>query len=68
LIFGAIGYENNSVFTAGTGFTALTKIAAGSNLTIQPEWRIVTSKMTYAASGTITSAKWAAAVVTYKTQ
>jgi hypothetical protein len=68
LLFGAIGYENNSGFTAGTGFTALTKIAAGSALTIQPEWRIVTSKSTYAAGGTITSTKWAALVVTYKTQ
>jgi hypothetical protein len=68
LVFGAIGYENNSAFTAGTGFTALTKIAAGTNLTIQPEWRIVTLKNAYAASGTITSGRWAALVVTYKTQ
>jgi hypothetical protein len=69
LAIGAIGYNNTSNFTAGGSFTALTKSTANSNLTIQPEYRIVTSKGTYAASGSTSSnSRWAAAIVTYETQ
>jgi prepilin-type N-terminal cleavage/methylation domain-containing protein len=68
LLIGAIGYNNTSTFTAGGSFTALTKSTAGSSLTIQPEYQIVTSMGAYASSGSITSGRWAAAVVAYKTQ
>jgi hypothetical protein len=68
LLIGAIGYNNTSTFTVGGSFTALTKSTAGSKLTIQPEYRIVTSDGVYAASGSITSGRWAAAIVAYKTQ
>jgi hypothetical protein len=68
-IIGAIGYNNNSTFTAGGSFTALTKSSASSSLTIQPEYQIVNSTGAYTASGSIaTSGRWAAAIVTYKTQ
>jgi hypothetical protein len=69
LLIGAIGYKNTSTFTAGGSFTALIKSTAGTNLTIQPEYRIVTSDGVYAANGSMTtSGGWAAAIVAYKTK
>ena len=69
LLIGAIGYKNTSTFTAGGSFTALLKSTAGTNLTIQPEYRIVTSDGVYAANGSMTtSGGWAAAIVAYKTK
>ena len=69
LLIGAVGYNNNSTFTAGSGFAALTKSSSSSSLTIQPEYQIVTLHGAYAASGSIsTSGRWATAIVTYKIQ
>jgi hypothetical protein len=74
LLIGAIGVENkiNSVtLTPGTGWTNLPKNGTGTgspdtNITITPEYQIVTSTGTYTADGTIGSDDWAAAIATYK--
>lgn len=74
LLIGAIGVEGplGDTFTAGSGYTALprdgtTGASASSNITINPEYRIVSATGTYVADGTLSDArKWAAAIATYK--
>ena len=74
LLFGAIAVEGpvTDAFTVGTGYTALTRQgttggSAASNMTINPEFRIVSSIGTYTADGTLgTSRDWAAGISTYK--
>ncbi|MFN8642759.1 MAG: hypothetical protein U0802_14310 [Candidatus Binatia bacterium] len=74
LVFGAIGVEGPSTdtFTPGASFIALA--AAGttgppgaSNVTINPEYRIVAATGAYAADGTgSTNRNWAATVASYR--
>ncbi|MBX3025899.1 VWA domain-containing protein [bacterium] len=73
LVIGAIGVEGPSgdSFTAGPYYTGLTRAGttggtADTNITINPEFRIVTLTGAYAADGTITSRDWAVALATYK--
>ena len=60
------------VFTVGSSYTSIGRAgtnqgSAASNITIDPEYRLVTTTGAYSASGTLgTSTKWAAAIVTYK--
>jgi prepilin-type N-terminal cleavage/methylation domain-containing protein len=71
LLIGAIGYNDDAAFNRGNGFTALTASTAShnGNITIQPEYQIVTSTGQYSAGGTINYGdSWAAAIVTYKIQ
>ncbi len=72
LLIGAIGIEDkNDTLAPGTGWTGLPKDSTGtgapdSNITIAPEYQIVTSTGAYTADGTIGSNDWAAAIATYK--
>jgi prepilin-type N-terminal cleavage/methylation domain-containing protein len=79
VIFGAIGVEDrisSDTMTAGTGFTLLTPASAdtgtgNTSITVFPEYTIASTTAAYTASGTLSfggGAKWAALVVTYKTQ
>ncbi|HLK13067.1 MAG TPA: hypothetical protein VKW76_16950 [Candidatus Binatia bacterium] len=70
LLIGAIGTDGpvTDAFTAGTGYTALTGAgtAVGTDVTIDPEFAIVSATGAYAATGTLgTSRDWAAAIATY---
>ncbi|MEA2079023.1 MAG: C25 family peptidase propeptide domain-containing protein, partial [Pseudomonadota bacterium] len=74
LLIGAIGFENkpNITLTAGSGWANLPKDGTGTggpttNITIAPEYQIVTATGTYTADGTLSSSvDWAAAIATYK--
>lgn len=74
LLIGAIGVEGPSgdSFFPGASYTTIgrggtTGGNAATNITINPEYRIVTATDAYAATGTLgNSRKWAAAIVTYK--
>src|SRR5439155_319586 len=73
LLIGALGIEDkNPAVTQGAGFTKLTQSSvtggqATHNVYMQPEYEVVHSTGAYSAGGTLgTSAKWAAAIVTYK--
>ena len=74
LLLGTIGVEgkSNESFTVGSSYTSIGRTgtnqgSAASNITINPEYRLVTTTGAYNASGTLgTSTKWAAAIVTYK--
>lgn len=74
LLFGVIGVEGppTESFTPGAGYTALSRGgttggSATSNITVNPEWRVVTVTGNYEAPGTLgTSRKWAAALATYR--
>ncbi|MBM2825963.1 MAG: hypothetical protein HW403_27 [Dehalococcoidia bacterium] len=75
LLVGAIGAEGpvEDTFTAGASYTAGPPTEAGTtgnpaagNITINPEYRIVSATGTYSADGTITSRDWRAAVATYR--
>ncbi len=63
LIIGAIGAEGPSgdTFTPGTSFTTMTDLGttggvADTNITIDPEYRVVNSEASYVANGTICTA------------
>ncbi len=74
LLFGTVSIEDppTITFTAGAGFTALTGAgttgaSGNSNMTVYPEYRIVTSTGAYSAAGTLSAASnWIAAIATYK--
>ena len=74
LLLGTIGVEgkSNESFTVGSSYTSIGRTgtnqgSAASNITINPEYRLVTTTGAYNASGTLgTSTKWAGAIVTYK--
>ena len=75
LLIGAIGVEGPSsdTFITGSGWTSspdwrsgTTGNPAHSNITINPEYQIVSATGTYQADGTITDRDWAAAIATYK--
>ncbi len=76
LLIGGIGVEGptTETFTAGANYTAPASSRAGTsggnaanNITINPEYRIVSATGTYAATGTLSSSRlWAAAIATYK--
>ena len=74
VLIGAIGVEGPLAdsFTAGASFITAPPTEAGtalgtadSNITIDPEYRIVSATGTYAATGTITSRDWATALATF---
>jgi hypothetical protein len=67
LLFGAFTYHNQTGLTAGTGYSALaTTNPSGGSRALSTEYESVSSTGTYAATGTITSVAWAAALATYK--
>src|SRR5207247_7399837 len=73
LLIGALGFEDKGVnFTPGGGYSALPQSVTTSgpnadNVTMQPEYRIVSSTGQYKADGSDNkNALWAAAIVTYK--
>lgn len=73
LLIGAIGVEGplGDAWTKDANYTNIdrngtTTGGAATNITIAAEYRVVTAAGTYNATGTITSAQWAAAIATYK--
>ena len=75
LVVGAIGTEGPSgdTFTAGSGYSTTNFTRAGTtggvadgNITIAPEYKIVSATGAQTADATITSRLWSAAVVTYR--
>ena len=74
LLIGAIGVEGpeSETFTPGGGWTALprrgtTGQSAASNITLHPEYRIVSATGGYQADGALSNSRnWAAAIATYK--
>src|SRR5205809_427355 len=76
LLLGAVGVETKKTesFTPGAGYTALTASSSGpalgastDNVTIDPEYQIVTATGSYAAGGTLGRVRlWAAAIATYR--
>jgi len=75
LLIGAIGAETSTTetFTVGASYTALTRIASGTNgnianhVTINPEFRIVAATGAYTATGTLGASRlWADAIATYR--
>ena len=74
LLIGAIGVEGPSgdTFTPGTNYTTGTRSGTSggnalTNITINPEYRIVSATGAYAATATLgTSRQWSALIVTYK--
>ena len=74
LLIGAIGVENKSniALTPGTDWIELPHDGTGTgapdtNVSIHPQYRIVTATGTYAADGTLSASNdWAAAIATYK--
>lgn len=74
LLIGSIGVEGPSgdTFSAGASYLTIgrggsTGGNAATNITINPEYRIVTAAGAYPATGTLgNSRKWAAGIVTYK--
>ena len=74
ILLGAIGAEGPvaDTFTAGAGYTTGPPTRAGtslgtaaSNITIDPEYDIVSATGTYAATATITNRDWATALATF---
>ena len=74
VLIGAIGVEGviGDTFTAGTGYSTAppTRIATSgpsdaTNITINPEYDIVSVAGAYDADGTITNRDWAAALATF---
>src|SRR2546427_275759 len=78
LLIGAMGVETKKTesFTGGAGYTALTSSSSGpalgaatANVTIDPEYRIVTATGSYTADGTLGRQRlWAAAIATYRSR
>src|SRR5437867_4262751 len=78
LLIGAIGVETKKTesFTGGAGYTTLTSSSSGpalgaatANVTIDPEYRIVTATGAYTADGTLGRQRlWAAAIATYRSR
>jgi len=73
LVLGAIGVQGlpTQTFTPGAGFTGLPRAGTGdllgNNITINPEYKIVSATGQYQADATLgTLAQWAAAVATYR--
>src|SRR2546426_1809021 len=76
LLLGAVGVETKKTesFTPRSGYTALTAFSSGpppgaatDNVTIDPEYQIVTATGSYAAGGTLGRVRlWAAAIATYR--
>ena len=74
LLIGGIGVEGptTETFTAGANYTAVGRAGtsggtAANNITINPEYRIVSATGAYSANGTLSATRrWAAAIVTYK--
>ncbi|MBM2802689.1 MAG: hypothetical protein HW419_582 [Deltaproteobacteria bacterium] len=74
LLIGAIGVEgkSNETFTPGSSYTTIGRAGtnqgnAATNITINPEYRIVTATGAYAATATLGNSRaWAAAIATYK--
>jgi hypothetical protein len=70
LLFGAIAHNSTPTFTPGSGYILIGQVIGGSGSgqkTLSPEYQIVSTTGTYAATGTLSSAQqWRAAIVTYK--
>ncbi|MGH7788424.1 MAG: hypothetical protein ACRERC_16260, partial [Candidatus Binatia bacterium] len=74
LLIGAMGIEGpvTDTFTAGAGYTLLAEAGTtggttGSNVTINPEYRIVAATGGYAADGSNSASRqWAAVIATYR--
>jgi hypothetical protein len=74
LLIGAIGVEGPSgdSFTPGSSYTTTVRSGTSggnqlTNITVNPEYRIVSATAQYAATATLgTSRQWGAAIVTYK--
>src|SRR5581483_7726965 len=74
LVVGSIGVEGPSgdTFTLGSGFSSITRSgttggSAVSNVTTNPEYKIVSTTGSYLADGTLgTNRNWEGIVVTYK--
>lgn len=74
LLFGTIGVEGPSkeTFTAGASYTTIGRIGTSggsstNNITVNPEYRLVTATGAYSAGGTLSVAhRWAAAIVTIR--
>ena len=74
LLFGAVGVEGaaTETFTSGAGYATAgragtTAVTADSNITVNPEYKLVSATAAYAATGTLGAArKWSAAIVAYK--
>jgi hypothetical protein len=74
LLVGTVGVEGPSTetFTVGASYTIMGRRGtsggtATNNITVNPEYRLVTATGAYSAGGTLSVAhRWAAAIVTYK--
>ena len=74
LLIGTIGVEgkSNESFTTGGSYTIMGRVgtnqgSATSNITVNPEYRLVSATGSYSATGTLgTAHNWAASIVTYK--
>ncbi len=74
LLVGGIGVEGptTETFTAGASYTIIGRAGtsggtAANNITINPEYRIVSATGAFSASGTLSaSRRWATPIVTYK--
>lgn len=74
LLIGALGVEGfaTETFTPGAGYTLLPRAGTlggsqATNVTINPEFRIVSATGSYVADGTNSaSARWAAAIASYR--
>ncbi|TMA30654.1 MAG: hypothetical protein E6J79_21080, partial [Deltaproteobacteria bacterium] len=74
LLLGSIGVETkkNDPFAAGAGYTGLPNTGTGksgspsSNVSIDPEYRIVAATGSYVADGTTVFARWAATIATFR--
>ncbi len=74
LLVGLVGVEGptGDTFTTGPSYSLLVRSGtsggqAASNVTVNPEYRVVSSTGTYSASGTLgTSRNWGALIATYK--
>src|SRR5438094_908245 len=73
LLLGSIGVETkkNDPFSPGAGYTGLPNTGTGksgspsSNVSIDPEYRIVAATGSYLADGTTVFARWAATIATF---
>lgn len=72
LLFGAIAYNSTPTFAAGAGYTVQGQVTGGSGAgqkNLYPEYQIVSTTGSYAATGTLNPGQqWWAAIVTYKAQ
>src|SRR5438445_2381351 len=74
LLLGSVGVETkrNDPFSPGAGYTALPNIGTGksgspnTNVSIDPEYRIVAATGSYVADGTSVFARWAATIATLR--